>query len=67
MWYNRYMKNGDLTKILKKVHENKWVALSKNRDKVVGYSDSLIMLKNKVGEKDVVYMKVQPRDTSFAF
>jgi len=61
------MKNNDLTKILKKSHENKWVALSSNRDKVLGSSAKLATLMNKVHAKDAVYMKVQPRDISFAF
>ncbi|OGI95763.1 hypothetical protein A2917_00400 [Candidatus Nomurabacteria bacterium RIFCSPLOWO2_01_FULL_42_17] len=61
------MKNSDLTKILNRDHENKWVALSANRDKVLGASSSLVELKNKISNKDVIYMKVQPRDVSFAF
>lgn len=60
-------KNTDLTKILNKSHENKWVALSANRSKVLGSSDSLITLQKKISEKGVSYMKVLPRDSSFAF
>jgi hypothetical protein len=61
------MKNTNLTKILNKSHENKWVALSKNQTKVLGYSASLMDLKKNVSSKEVVYMKILPRDFSFAF
>ena len=60
-------KNNDFTKILNKSHENKWVALSPDRYKVLGSSDSLVELKDRVNNKDAVYMKVQPSDVSFAF
>ena len=60
-------KNADLTKILNKSHENKWVALCPDRYKILGSSDSIVELKNKVNNKDAVYMKVQPSDVSFAF
>jgi len=60
-------KNTNLSKILNKTHENKWVALSPNRSKVLGFSSSLIELRNKVDNKDALYMKVLPSDASFAF
>ena len=60
-------KNADLSKILNKSHENKWVALSPDRYKVLGSSNDLVELKNKVKNEDAVYMKVQPSDISFAF
>jgi hypothetical protein len=60
-------KNSDFTKILNKSHENKWVALSPDRYTVLGSSDNLVELKDKVNNKDAVYMKVQPSDVSFAF
>lgn len=60
-------KNANLTKILNKSHENKWVALSPNRSKVLGFSSNLVELKNKVNDKDALFMKVLPQDTSFAF
>ena len=59
--------NTNLSKILNKSHEKKWVALSHNRSKVLGYSDNLLELKNKVNDKNVIYMKVLSSDTSFAF
>lgn len=60
-------RNTDLTNILKKDHENKWVALTEDRTKVVGCSETLIKLQEEVGTKKVVYMKVLPSDVSFAF
>ncbi|MES2930317.1 MAG: hypothetical protein V4665_00840 [Patescibacteria group bacterium] len=60
-------KNTNFSKILTKSHENKWVALSSNRDKVLASSDSLVQLKKKVGTTNAVYMKVLPKDISFAF
>ena len=59
--------NRNLNKILNKSHEKKWVALSPNRSKVLGYSNNLVKLKNKVNKKNAIYMKVLPSDTSFAF
>ncbi|MEI7709299.1 MAG: hypothetical protein WCI76_01125 [bacterium] len=60
-------KNSDFTKILNKSHERKWVALSPDRYSVLGSSDNLVELKDKVNNKDAVYMKVLSSDTSFAF
>ena len=59
--------NTDFTKIIRKIHENKWVALSSNRSKVVAYADTFANLSKVVGEKHVVYMKVPPLDTALAF
>ncbi len=59
--------NTNLSKILNKSHENKWVALSPNRSKVLGASENLVELRNKVNDKDALYMKVLPSDASFAF
>jgi len=60
-------KNTDLTKILNKIHQDKWVALTPNREKVVGYSDSLVDLKEKIGDKEVTYVKTRPSGVKFAF
>ncbi len=59
--------NVNLYKILTKAHEKMWVALSPDRTKVLDYASSLRELKIKINTKDVVYMKVLPSDTSFAF
>ena len=59
--------NENLSKILDKSHEKKWVALSPDRSKVLGSSMNLVELKNKVNNKEVLYMKVLSSDTSFVF
>jgi hypothetical protein len=60
-------KNSNLSNIIKKEHEGKWIALSPAYDTVVDFSDSLIQLTQKMGEKDVVYMKALASDIHFAF
>jgi hypothetical protein len=60
-------RNTNLSKILSKIHENKWVALSRDRSKVLDYSESLLRLKSKIATEDAVYVKVLPSDMSFAF
>ncbi len=59
--------NYDLTNILKKEHAGKWVALSSDRTKVLGYSDSFKDLESEVGKVGVIYMKALPKDVKFAF
>jgi hypothetical protein len=62
------MKKGiNFRKIITKIHANKWIALSPKKDKVVAYDAKLIDLTKKVGNRKVVYMKVPPMDTAFAF
>ncbi len=60
-------KSSDLSKIIEKGQENSWVALSSDRKKVLGTSKSLIDLRNKVTDKEAVYMKVLAQDSVFAF
>ena len=69
MWYNAPMKKnkGILIKNLDKTHENKWVALSVDRTKVVASSTKLETLKKKVGDAKVVYTRILPAGTSFVF
>lgn len=71
MIYFTYMdyrkKNTDLTKVLNKSHENKWVALSLDQTKVLGVSEKLITLKTQIGDRKAVYMKVLSSDISYAF
>ena len=60
--------NTDLTKVLKKVHERKWVALSKDQDRVIDYAENLSDLRSRVNnESEVTYMKVLASDTEYAF
>jgi len=58
-------------KLLKKSHENKWVAFSRDYKKIVGVGDTLQSLRHalddkKVGRKEAVVMKVLPFDVSYA-
>lgn len=59
--------NTDFSKILKKEHEGKWVALSEDGKKVVAFDEKLSELEKKVGDTKVRYTKVPPFDVSFAF
>ena len=52
----------DLTKILKKKHEKKWVALTRDNKKVVDFDVDLITLDSRVNKDEVVYMKAPPAD-----
>lgn len=64
----KILKGGvDLRRVLKKEMENKWAALSSDYKKVFGFSDDLASLTQKMGTREVVYMKVLPSDVSFAF
>jgi hypothetical protein len=60
-------KNTDFTKIIKKIHEEKWVALSEDRTEVVDYDKSLSELNKRVDRKKVVYMKVLSSDMEYCF
>ena len=59
--------NTDFTKILKRDHEGKWVALSEDGTTVIAYDENLLELDKKVGDTKVVYMKVPLSDVSYAF
>lgn len=61
--------NSDLTNVLKKEHEEKWVALNREQTKVLDASAKLADLTKKLGEKgkDAVYMKVLRSDVEYAF
>lgn len=61
------MKAIDLTKILKR-HENKWVALTDDHEKVVGSGASLSAARiqaKKRGHEDPIFMKVPRFDRGF--
>lgn len=60
-------KNYDFTKIIKPEHAGKWVALSPDRGKIVGFSESLEKLARELGTDEVVYMKVREQGISYAF
>ena len=61
------IKNTDLSKVLKKEHENKWIALSLDRSKVLAAGKTILELDQRVDPAEAVYMYVLPRDISFAF
>jgi hypothetical protein len=63
------MKAGsNLTKILTKAHENKWVALSSDYKKVVDYSEDLLALRERIGNNEnIVYIKVPEFGRRYAF
>ena len=57
----------DLTTVLKKEHDQKWVALSKDNKKVVDFDVNLIELDKRVDKDKVTYMKVPPSDMYLSF
>ncbi len=61
--------NANLTKVLKKIHEEKWVALSKDQRKVIDFDPSLMELTKRLGkhENNYVYMKVLRSDMEYCF
>lgn len=50
-----------------KAHENKWAVLSAENKKLLASSDDLGALQKKFGNDGVVYTKILPSDTIFAF
>ncbi len=57
----------DLTKILTREHEDKWVVLSNDYKKVLGFSDDLVELRDKFGIEKVIYKKVPLSGRSYSF
>lgn len=67
---NYYMSmNADLTKIVKKEHEEKWVALSKDHSQVIDFAENLKVLRDRMAEKrnEYVYMRVLRSDMQYSF
>ena len=58
---------GILVKNLNKTHENKWVALSADRKRMIASSVDLISLRKKVGNMKVVFTRIPVAGTIFAF
>ncbi len=68
MVYLRAMKNNlTLHSIIREEHENKWVALSKDKSKVLGFDSNLVQLRKKLGAQKVIFMKVPPSDVYLSF
>jgi hypothetical protein len=61
------MKPINLDALLTKKHENKWVALTEDYKKVIGYSEDFLSLRKKVGDSGVMYMKVPSSGKSYVF
>lgn len=61
--------NSNLTKVLKKKHEEKWVALSADHSRVVDFDKDFIKLTNRMDKQTgrYVYMKVLRSDTEYCF
>lgn len=61
--------NPDLTKILGKEHEQKWVALSRDRSKLIDSAENLSVLRERFGEhkNDYIYMRVLRSDMEYSF
>lgn len=57
----------DLTKVLTKVHEKKWVALTKDSSAVVDFDVDLVALDRRVNKDEVIFMKVPPTDVYLSF
>lgn len=53
-------------KLLTKAHENKWVAFSADRKRIVAVADTLQALRHKVALKSAVVMRVLPADLGYA-
>ncbi len=53
-------------KMLTKAHENKWVALSPDYQKVLAADTTLQSLRRKVAKQDAVVMRVLPSDVGYA-
>jgi hypothetical protein len=57
---------GDLSGILDRSHENKWVAITSDYSQVIAAADSLRGLFRSVSDSTVIFFKVLPHDVSFA-
>ncbi|MDP3763709.1 MAG: DUF5678 domain-containing protein [bacterium] len=56
--------NYDFSKLLKS-YANKWVALSRDRKKVLGDGNTLKEVARKMGPKDGIFLKVFPGDSFY--
>jgi len=61
--------NANLTKVLKKIHEEKWVALSADHSRVIDYDKDFLKLTTRMDRKKdrCVYMKVLRSDMEYCF
>jgi hypothetical protein len=54
-------------KELRKEHEGKWIAISSDYKRIVGFSDTLKDLKNKVKDNGVIFSKALAPEVSYSF
>ena len=61
--------NTDLSKVLGKETEEKWVALSEDRKRLIDSAENLPELRERLGEKknDYIYMRVLRSDMEYSF
>lgn len=52
--------------VITNAHANKWVALSLDYAKILGVADTLRKLREAIGNKQVVVMRVLPADVGYA-
>ena len=61
--------NADLTKVLSREHEQKWVALTKDHSTLVDFADNLKILRDRLGDhkNDYIFMRVLRSDREYSF
>ena len=52
--------------LLTKAHENKWVAFSLDKMKLLAVAESLRLLRQKLGQSKAIVMRVLPADVGYA-
>ena len=52
--------------LLTKAHENKWVAFSLDKMKLLAVAESLRLLRQKLGQSRAIVMRVLPTDVGYA-
>lgn len=57
----------DLTKIITREHERKWVALSRDNKRIIDFDTDLVSLDKRVNKDEVTFMKVPPSDVYLNF
>ncbi len=63
----RYKVGYDLSKIITKKHEGKWVALSKDYKKIIAFSEDVLKLEKMVKGNEVIYLRPLRSDTQYCF
>ncbi len=63
----RNQRNYDFTQLLQPEHAGKWIALTPDRKKVIGFSEHLDELTRRLGTDNVVYMKAREQGVAYAF